>query len=178
MTRYDVLMTGVGGKGVLSAGLLLAQAGMNQYQNVLWFPSYQAAMRGGPSECTVVLSQEEIPSPILSSAQAVVVMEPSQFKDFQTRVISGGLLLAEEAGLPRELARKDVKLVTVPAVGMGLKLGDTQVSNYVLLGAYIQLTRAITLELAVKEIEKRFAGREKTQKLNITALKQGAEAVA
>jgi len=98
-SRHDVIMTGVGGKGVLTAGLLLAQAGMARYRNVLWFPSYQAAMRGGPSECTVILSDEDIASPILTQAQALVVMDSSQLRAFEGRVKPGGILITESAGL-------------------------------------------------------------------------------
>jgi len=130
--RHEVLMTGVGGKGVLTAGQLLAQAGMSRYKYVLWFPSYQAAMRGGPCECTVVLSEEEIASPILSQAQSLVVMEPSQLKPFEHRVYPGGLLLIEEAGFSGE-CRSDVNLVVVPAVETAVRLGNPQVANLILL---------------------------------------------
>src|SRR3989304_3066242 len=116
MPRYDVIMTGVGGKGVLTAGLLLAQVGMNQYKNVLWFPSYQAAMRGGPCECSVVLSADDIASPILSQTQTLIVMDATQLKDFQDRVRPGRLFLAEKAGHREKIGRTDVKIVQIPVV--------------------------------------------------------------
>lgn len=172
--RFEVLMTGVGGKGVLTAGQLLAQAGMAQYRHVLWFPSYQAAMRGGPCECTVVLSDEEIASPILTETQSLVVMEPSQLKPFEHRLIPGGLLLVEEAGFSGE-CRRDVRLAVVPAVATAVRLGNPQAANLVLLGAYLELTQAIPLELVEKELERRFRGQEGALKLNREAFYLGAE---
>lgn len=174
--RYDVLMAGVGGKGVLTAGLLLAQAAMDHYKNVLWFPSYQAAMRGGPCECTVILSQEEIASPVLTQAQALVVMEPSQLKPFEGRVVPGGLLIAESAGLPQgAVSRQDVAVALVPAVQAALELGETQASNFVLLGAYLELSGALSLEVVKAHLEKRYGGREKTLSLNLAALRRGVQ---
>lgn len=174
MPRYDVIMTGVGGKGVLTAGLLLAQVGMNQYKNVLWFPSYQAAMRGGPCECTVVLSDDDIASPILSQTQTLIVMDATQLKDFQDRVKPGGLLLTEKAGHKEKIGRSDVKVVQIPAVELAINMGDGQASNLILLGAYIQLTGAISLSVMEKELEKRFATKQKALALNKKALNEGA----
>jgi 2-oxoglutarate ferredoxin oxidoreductase subunit gamma len=174
-TRHDVLMAGVGGKGVLTAGLLLAQAAMDHYQSVLWFPSYQAAMRGGPCECTVILSQDEIASPILTQAEALVVMEPSQLKPFEGRLAPAGLLIAESAGLQRDaITRHDARLVLVPAVEAALEMGETQVSNFVLLGAYLELVPALPLEIVEAHLERRYAGREKALSLNLAALRRGA----
>ncbi|MFQ5827514.1 MAG: 2-oxoacid:acceptor oxidoreductase family protein [Dehalococcoidia bacterium] len=176
--RHDVIMTGVGGKGVLTAGLLLAQAGMARYRNVLWFPSYQAAMRGGPSECTVILSDEDIASPILTQAQALVVMDPSQLQAFEGRVKPGGILITESAGLKEAISRKDVQTFTIPAVEAALGLGEIQTSNLFLLGAYLALTGAIPPELGEGELEKRFSSREKALRLNKQALRQGMSLVA
>jgi 2-oxoglutarate ferredoxin oxidoreductase subunit gamma len=174
-TRYDVLMAGVGGKGVLTAGLLLAQAAMEHYQSVLWFPSYQAAMRGGPCACTVIISQDEIASPILTQTQALVVMEPSQLKPFEGRLAPGGWLIAESAGLPQDaITRKDTHLALVPAVEAALELGETQASNFVLLGAYLELTNALPMEVVEAHMEKRYGGREKALSLNLAALQRGA----
>jgi 2-oxoglutarate ferredoxin oxidoreductase subunit gamma len=171
--RHDVIMTGIGGKGVLTAGLLLAQAGMGLYKNVLWFPSYQAAMRGGPCECTIILSDEEIASPILSQAQALIVMEPSQLKPFEHRVQPKGLLLIEKAGLSEGVERGDVKVIPIPAVEMALQSGDSQVANLIFVGAYIGLTGVIPLEMVERELEDRFKGKALT--INKRALRQGAE---
>jgi 2-oxoglutarate ferredoxin oxidoreductase subunit gamma len=174
-TRHDVIMAGVGGKGVLTAGLLLAQAAMDYYHSVMWFPSYQAAMRGGPCECTVILSPVEIASPILTQADSVVIMEPSQFKPFEGRLIPGGLFIAESAGLQKEaITRQDSRLVLVPAVEAALELGETQVSNFVLLGAYLELTGALPQSVVESHLEKRYTGREKSLNLNLAALRRGA----
>ncbi len=175
--RHDVIMTGVGGKGVLTAGLLLAQAGMARYRNVVWFPSYQAAMRGGPSECTVILSDDDIASPILTQADALVVMDASQLKTFESRLKPGGILITESADLGDKISRKDVQTVTIPAVEKALGLGEIQTSNLFLLGAYLALTGAVPTELIEGELEKKFSGKEKALRLNKQALHHGMSLV-
>ena len=156
VSRHEVLMTGVGGKGVLTAGLLLAQAAMEHYSHVVWFPSYQAAMRGGPCECTVIISQEEIASPVLTQAGCLVVMEPSQLRPFEKRLLPGGLLIAEAAGLdPQAITRRDVRSVLIPAVQTAVELGHPQASNFVLLGAYLVLSGALPVAAVAEVMQRR-----------------------
>ena len=85
VVRHDVIMGGIGGRGVLMAGLLLARAAMGQYENVVWFPSYASAMRGGPCECTVILSSDRIASPLLTQTGTVVIIDASQLNTFGNR---------------------------------------------------------------------------------------------
>jgi len=180
--RHEVIMAGVGGRGVLMAGLLLAQAGMTEYPNVLWFPSYATAMRGGPCECTVVLSNSAIASPALSRAQAVIIMERSEVKPFQSRVRSGGIAIVESTGVPEKMDRDDITAVYVPAVEKAVALGNAQVANLLLLGAYVEMTRAVSSTPVVspeaidRVLEQRLAGREQILDLNRRALREGMDA--
>jgi len=173
--RHKVIMAGIGGRGVLSAGLFLAQAAMSQYQYVLWFPSYQAAKRGGPCECSVVLSDHEIPSPIISKAEALLVIEPSQLRLFQDRVEPGGLIVVEQYGLIMGELRGDVRALVVPAVEMAVRLGDSQVSNLILLGSYVGATWVIPPRLIERELEERFGERQDVLSLNREAFGQGVK---
>lgn len=173
--RHDVIMTGVGGRGVLTAGLLLAQAALPQFKHILWFPSYQAAMRGGPCECSVILSDERVFSPILSRTQALVVIDSSQFKDFISRVLPGGVIITETEGLHENSIPPDIKLYKVPAMAMAVKQGDIQGSNFILLGAYVEASGAIPLTMIEQELQKKFGSKQKVLEANINALKEGAK---
>lgn len=174
-SRYEVIMAGVGGRGVLMAGLLLAQAAMVKYHNVLWFPSYAGAMRGGPCECTVILSDNDIASPILPQAQAVIVMETSQAKLFGSRVRPDGVLVVESTGLSEKIDRKDITVLYIPGVEKAVALGNAQVGNLFLLGAYLEATQVISLGAIDRVLEKRMAsrGREQLLALNKRALREG-----
>ena len=176
--RHDVIMAGVGGRGVLMAGLLLAQAGMTEYGTVLWFPSYASTMRGGPCECTVILSNNSIASPMLSRAQAVIVMEASQAEPFENRVQPGGIAVVESTGLSEKMGRDDITTLYIPAVEKAVALGNAQVANLLLLGAYIETTRVVSPEAIDRVLENRLAGRGREQllTLNKRALREGMKA--
>lgn len=158
--RHEVIIAGVGGKGALAAGLLLAQAALTEYKYVVWFPSYASSMRGAPSECTVIFSSQEIASPILPQAKTLILLAPSYLPAMQKRVRAGGTILSESAGFPLVTERKDIKFLTLPALDVAQRLGDLRVANLVLLGAYLGISRALPSHLVMTEIEKKFSGEE------------------
>jgi 2-oxoglutarate ferredoxin oxidoreductase subunit gamma len=171
-TRHEVIMSGIGGKGILVAGQLLAEVGIQKYKYVTWTPTYFAAMRGGSCECTVILSSEKITSPLLTKAEVVIVFEPSQLKDFEVRVKQNGILITESTGL-LEVKRQDIRIVKVPATETAVKLGGIMAANLVLLGTYVEITKVIPPELVEIEIEQKFSGDEKKLSLNKQAFRQG-----
>ena len=176
--RFEVIMAGVGGRGVLMAGELLARAALSVYPYASWLPSYTAAMRGGPCECTVILSEEEIASPIVSKVASVVVMEPTQLKSFLGRLKPGGLLIVEISGLEEKVDRDDVTVLKVPALAIADRVGNPQAANLVLLAAYIEATKAIPLGLVEAELEKRLGANEKVKAINRAALREGTKLAA
>jgi len=170
-------MAGIGGKGVLLAGQMLAAAGIEKYRHVVWTPTYAAAMRSGACECTVILSDAKIASPILTKSDVVIVFESSQLADFEVRTKPGGILIAESAQLP-EVKRQEIKLVKVPATEIAAEMGSTQVSNFILLGVYLELTGALPPLLIEREIEQKFAGNWQVASLNKAAFNRGRELIA
>ena len=154
--RGEVIMTGIGGRGVLLIGQILAGAALPIYQHVSWLPSYAAAMRGGPCECTVVFSNDRIRSTVLSQAEALIVVEVSQLVPFLNRVKPGGILVVESAGLQDKVARDDIRVLAVPALQTAVSIGSNRISNLVLLGAYVGASKAIAQELVETELERRF----------------------
>ena len=176
--RGEVIMTGLGGGGILTSGTLLAEAATTKYKNVTWFPSYAISKRGGLVECTVIFSNDEVASPLLSQADGVIVAEAAQFKDFENRVRPGGTMIVESAGLKTKAERKDIKVIEVPAIETAIGIGGTsQGGNLVLLGALIEATEIIPHQLITQELEKSFAGKEKALKNNIRAFEEGRNIV-
>ena len=171
--RCEIIMTGVGGKGVLMAGRLLAQAAMSLDKQVVWLPSYSAAKRGGPCDCSILISDDRIPSPVISKADAIIVMDPSQLESFEGRLKSGGTLITESAGLKRRVSRDDITVLTIPAVQEAVGLGDSRVANLILLGTYLEMTKIIPLDAIERELEKTFGSKEDMLTLNREAFKRG-----
>ncbi|MCD6567907.1 MAG: 2-oxoacid:acceptor oxidoreductase family protein [Dehalococcoidia bacterium] len=172
--RGEVIITGLGGAGVLTAGTLLAEAAVERYKNVTWFPSYAISKRGGFTECSVVFSDGEIASPLLSQAEGVIVAEAAQFEDFERRVRPGGTMVVEKAGLQAKKTKKDITVVEVPAIEMAISSsGTSQGANLILLGAFLEVTGILSLELIERQIEKAFAGKEKALESNLKAIGEG-----
>ena len=150
--RREVLVAGIGGRGVLVFGELIAKAGVKVYSNVVMSPSYFAFMRGGSSECTVILSDERIGSPILKEAGTVVVLDPSQIEPFLGRVREGGKFIYEGSELEGDVGREGIISVKVPAQKKAIELGGIYAMNMVLLGFYTGLERPVPPELVEEEI--------------------------
>jgi len=174
-SRVEVIVAGIGGMGVLVAGRLLASAALQRYKHVSWVPSYAEARRGGLSECTVILSHEEIASPILDQVQTVMVLDGSQLKAFEPRVRSGGAMIIESAGLTDQPERKDFSLLPVSGLEIAISLGDSLINNMILLGVYIEVIKPISAELIEEELKRRYGGREAVLKQNKDAFKRGLE---
>lgn len=175
--KYDAIIAGIGGRGALIIGQVLAQAAIDGYRHILWYPNYTTARRGAPADATVIFSDEEITSPLVSQAQALVVVDSSRLKPFEDRVQPGGWIFLETFSLKDKVKRRDIKVVEVPGVEMAAKLGDTQVGNFILLGAYVGTTKVISPELIKREISRRFSSNEKMQLLNGKAFEEGLKLV-
>ncbi len=174
-SRGEVILAGVGGGGVKSAGEALASSALLRYRYVTCVPFYSIAKRGGLSESTVIFSDEKISSPLLNQAQTVILLDSSVLRNMENRVRPGGLLILERDSINETLERHDIKAIIVPAIEIALKLGFSLSASFVLIGAYIAATKAIDPTLIEQEIERRFSGKEKAISLNKQAFRQGFE---
>jgi 2-oxoglutarate ferredoxin oxidoreductase subunit gamma len=174
--QTEIVVAGFGGQGVLFTGQLLAYAAMEEGREVTWIPAYGPEMRGGTANCTVVISDEEIGSPMVRNPQAAIVMNLPSLDKYEPLVKPGGILIINESMVEKKVERKDVKAVYVKANEIAEKLGDARMSNMVLLGALI----ANLPVLPTTAIEKALEGHlpERHQKLlpkNFEALREGAK---
>ncbi|HPD63312.1 MAG TPA: 2-oxoacid:acceptor oxidoreductase family protein [Anaerolineaceae bacterium] len=177
--QTEIITAGFGGQGVLFTGQLLTYAAMDEGREVTWIPSYGPEMRGGTANCTVVISDEEIGSPMVSDPQAVIAMNLPSLDKYEGKVRPGGVLVVNESMVDRAVSRQDIKVVMVKANEIAEELGDKRMMNMVLLGALIANLPVIPLEA----IEKALAGHlpERHHKMlpkNYEALKRGAAHLA
>jgi len=176
--KGEVIITGLGGTGVITTGKLLAEAAMTQYKNVTWFPSFDISKRGGLCECTVIFSDDEIASPLLSQADGVIVADARQFKDFTGRVRSGGTMIVEKAGLEAKTERKGIRIIEVPAIEVAISLSGASLgANLILLGVFIEATQTLPPALIREEIKNSFASNKKAQKINLRAFEKGCSII-
>jgi len=173
-----IIISGFGGQGVMLMGRLLAYAGMIEGKKVTWMPSYGPEMRGGTANCTVLISSNEIGSPIVSHPKILIAMNQPSLDKFEPNVSKNGLIVLNDSLIEREVKRNDVKVIRIPADDIASKLGNSRVANMVVLGAYVKKSGVVKLETIFKVLEKTLTGpKQKLIDINKEALKLGAEIV-
>jgi 2-oxoglutarate ferredoxin oxidoreductase subunit gamma len=172
----DVIIAGFGGQGILFIGKLLAYAVMKEGRNVTWIPSYGPEMRGGTANCTVVVSDEEIGSPVITNPRSLIIMNNPSLEAFEPRLKTGGLLVVNTSLVTLQPKRTDVNIVKVPANEIAIEVGNDKVANMVMLGAYIAKTKIVVKE-NILEALKKVLGKEKEElfELNKIAFEKGIE---
>ncbi|MDR1660258.1 MAG: 2-oxoacid:acceptor oxidoreductase family protein [Desulfovibrio sp.] len=144
----DVIMAGFGGQGVMLIGNLLAQAGMEQGLNVTFIPVYGAEMRGGTANCTVVLDDLPIGSPLVREPLSTIVLNEPSLAKFQPRLRKDGVQIVNASLIAGDLVDTAIRTVCIPANDMARKLGNVKLANMVALGAWLRATDALPLAAA------------------------------
>ncbi len=168
------VFSGFGGQGVIVMGYLLAMAGMYEEKNVTCLPSYGAEVRGGTANCTVVISTEEIASPVASEPEFAVLMNnPSLFR-FQNQVQSGGTIFLNSSMIESRPIRGDLEIYEIPVNDLAKQLPGNKVSNMIMLGAFIKNAGLVSLDTMVHAIKDTFGSKNPAIfKLNKAALQLG-----
>ncbi|HPS42812.1 MAG TPA: 2-oxoacid:acceptor oxidoreductase family protein [Anaerolineaceae bacterium] len=174
--QTEIIFAGFGGQGVLFGGQLLAYAAMDEGKEVTWIPSYGPEMRGGTANCTVVISDEEIGSPMVSNPQAAIVMNRPSLDKYEPLVKPGGVLVVNDSMVDRKTTRTDIKVISVKANEIAESLGNQRMANMVLLGAMLAALPVLPLDAIDKALQGHLP--ERHQKLlpkNYEALREGAK---
>jgi 2-oxoglutarate ferredoxin oxidoreductase subunit gamma len=174
--HQEITIAGFGGQGVLFAGQLLAYAGVAEGRHVTWIPSYGPEMRGGTANCTVIISDEEIGSPLVHNPSAALVFNPPSMDKYAPLVKSGGVLVIDSALVSTRSEREDIREIALPAKDIASELGVPQVANVVMLGALIEATGVVSFDTIEKVIEEHLGERHRGKLgANKEALRRGAE---
>jgi len=144
--HHEVIIAGMGGQGIMVIGQLLANATVMENRNVVWFPAYGPETRGGTADCTVIMSSEEIGSPVSSSPDALIAMNQMLLDKFAPMVKREGIILVNTSLAEPPRDRPDCKIVEIPANDIAEQLGSSRAANMVMLGAYVQLVRPVKME--------------------------------
>ena len=172
------LFAGFGGQGMLLIGHLLAHAGMIEGKHVSWLPSYGPEMRGGTANCSVVISDSPIASPVITKASCIVAMNRPSLDKFESMVREGGTLIINSSLIDVKSTRSDINAVYVPANEIAEKLGTPQVANMVVLGAYLELSKCVKLDSLIEALLEGLGERKAhLVEINKLALGEGAKCV-
>ena len=171
-----MIFAGFGGQGVLLAGQLIAEAGMQNGKNVTWMPAYGPEMRGGSANCSVVVSQSLIGTPIILNPDLLVAMNKPSLELFGPKVVAGGCIIYNSSLIDTPPARDDVTIIPIPCNEIAQELGQPKVVNMPILGAVIQATKSVTIEDLEKAMNEKFGeAKKKMIETNLVAINKGLE---
>ena len=172
-------MAGFGGQGIMFMGKLMATAAMLDNKYVTWFPSYGAEMRGGTANCTVIISDQTIGSPIVARPWASIVMNNPSVERFAPRVKTNGLLLINSSLVKDIPGRDDIEIIALPITDMADSLGTLKVANIIALSAFCSKTGIVTMENLQRAMEESFSSKKKKDiiEVNRKAMLMGSEMV-
>ena len=146
MKTNQILIAGFGGQGVLFAGKFLAYKGMVEDLQVSWLPSYGPEMRGGTANCSVVLSDAPVGSPIITAPDVLVAMNLPSLQKFMGDVVPGGKIFIDSTLIDAKVERTDVEVFYIPATQMAKDAGFATLANMILMGKVIKETQAVRFD--------------------------------
>ena len=170
-----VVMAGFGGQGVLMIGKLLAEACLSEGKEVTWLPSYGPEMRGGTANCTVVIADHPIGSPIVGRPLDAVVMNRPSLEKFAPTQRPGGVLVINSSLITIEAGRDDLKVLRLPANDLAQAEGSTRAANMAMLGAYVGCTALAGKDAVLAMIRETFASKPKFIDINCRTFLRGYE---
>lgn len=175
---HEIIISGFGGQGIMAIGKTLAEAGMKENLSVSWLPSYGPEMRGGTANCSVVISEEDIISPLVLNPTELIAMNKPSLEKFSSQVAPGGMIFVNSSMTLDKVERKDIAAFYVPCMEIAGELGNSKVSNMVMLGAYIEATRLLKPETIREMLSHLFTGpKAGLVEINFEAMRRGAMCV-
>jgi 2-oxoglutarate ferredoxin oxidoreductase subunit gamma len=173
--QEEIIISGFGGQGQLFAGQLLAYAGMMEGRKVAWIPSYGPEMRGGTANCTVVISDEDVGSPVVLHPSAVVAMNPPSLDKYESAVVPGGILVINTSLGTRTPKRSDLRIATIDASEQALQAaGNDKLANMVALGTLLALLPVVSADSVLAALRKVLGAKKASlYEANEKALRRG-----
>ena len=134
MSTISMILAGFGGQGILFAGKFLAYKGLVADKKLSWLPSYGPEMRGGTANCSVIISDDDIGSPIVSKPDCLMAMNLPSLDKFEGSVVAGGKIFVDSTLIERKVERDDVEAYYIPATAMAKELGYPTLANMIMVG--------------------------------------------
>ncbi|MBN2546285.1 MAG: 2-oxoacid:acceptor oxidoreductase family protein [Spirochaetes bacterium] len=169
-----IILAGFGGQGIILSGLLLAQAALLEGNEVTHYPAYGAEMRGGTCNCSVVISDKEISSPIVNKPDILLLFNQPSKNKFEAKCIPGAKVLINNSLINEQALRNDISSFYIDATNTANKLGNIKIANMIMLGALSKITGIVKLDSLINAMPEILSARNKKLiDLNVQALKEG-----
>ncbi|MBO4638113.1 MAG: 2-oxoacid:acceptor oxidoreductase family protein [Clostridiales bacterium] len=146
MIDFSIILAGFGGQGILSAGKMAAEAALYEGKEVSWFPSYGPEMRGGTANCSVVISDEPIGSPVVNDADVVICLNQPSMEKFEPCIKPGGILIIDSSLIHINPTRDDIKFIPMNASQIASDLGNMAFATISMLGCLSKATGCFSRE--------------------------------
>ncbi len=168
-----IIIAGFGGQGVQALGKFISYASIHDGKEVTFLPSYGPEMRGGTSNCSVVVSDAPVASPIIAHPDMLIAMNKPSLHKFEGIVKPGGTIIVNSSLIEDKVERTDVKVLYVDANRLAIEAGNARTANIVVLGAYTKLSGVFTPEIMKAVIEHQFAKKPQVIPANFAAFDLG-----
>ena len=176
--NQEMIFAGFGGQGVMLMGQILAYAGMMEDQQVSWFPAYGPEMRGGTANCSVIIGDEVVGTPIVTEPKVIVAMNLPSLDKFEPMLAKDGILLINSSLIERPAHRTDVKVCRIPCNDIAQELGNSKVANMVMVGAILAASGIVRIESVLQVLAKKiFKNKPEVMLLNEQAIRRGMACV-
>ncbi len=174
--QTEIILAGFGGQGIMFAGQILSYAAMDTGKEVTWIPSYGPEMRGGTANCTIVIADEEIGSPVVQNPEVALVMNLPSLDKYEPLVRPGGVLVINSTMVDRGAKRKDITVVALPCNDIAEQIGSPRLANMVAIGALLTAKPVLGVGDIQAALNAHMPGRHKNLlPKNVEALQKGAE---
>ena len=171
--QVEAVFAGFGGQGMLLAGKILAETGMGLGKEVVWLPSYGPEMRGGTANCTVIIADDPIASPIVTNPRDALVMNRPSLEKFCPSLQPGGFTIINTSLINVGPDRSDLVIIDVPANQIAMDAGTGKAANMVMLGAYVGASGVVPYEALLEQAKHEFAKKPKLVPVNVACLEGG-----
>ena len=176
MKTTQILIAGFGGQGILFAGKFLAYKGLLEDLQVSWLPSYGPEMRGGTANCNVILSEEPVGSPIVTSPDVLIAMNLPSLQKYVDAVVPGGQIYVDSTLIAEKVERTNVEVYYIPATAMANEAGVPTLANMVMMGHVLQHNPQLTFEGTEVTVQKLVPPKKaELVGLNMKALEAGRD---
>ena len=170
----QILIAGFGGQGVLFAGKFLAYKGLIEGKQVSWLPSYGPEMRGGTANCSVIVGDEPIGSPIVNAPNTLIAMNLPSLQKYENAVVPGGLILVDSTLIAEKVSRTDVRVCYVPATKLANDSGFSTLANMILIGKLLKESEDMCFDHTEDALKKVIPARKMNLlDVNLKALETG-----
>ena len=176
MSTKQMLFSGFGGQGILFAGKFIAYKGLIDEKQVSWLPSYGPEMRGGTASCSVIVSDEAVGSPIVSSPDVLIAMNLPSLDKFESSVVPGGMIIADSTLIERKVNRDDVKVCYIPATRLASENGMPTLANMIIVGKLLSELGDFDEDSVNAALKKVISAKHADMmEINVKAMRIGAE---